>query len=110
MSKAKRSVLERIADMFMRLAHWPRPQKANIRVIDDKVLEKERKRQFEISRVDRCRYRKRYFTDSGIIGSGEFVSTNYERFRNLFYSKHERNPKPTKGLDRMYSLKRLAEG
>ena len=53
--------------------------------------------------------RSRYFTDSGIIGSKEFVSTNYQRFKHLFFSKHEKKPKPIKGLDGMYSLKRLSE-
>jgi len=51
----------------------------------------------------------RYFTDSGIIGSKEFVAENYQRFKHLFYSKHEKKPKPVKGLDGVYSLKRLSE-
>jgi len=54
-------------------------------------------------------YRTRYFSDSGIIGSKKFVSTNYERFKHFFYSKHEKKPKPIKGLEGMYSLKRLSE-
>ena len=86
-----------------------RPAKGSVKVIEDKVLEKERSREFELSKSDRFRYRTRYFTDSGIIGSKEFVSTNYQRFKNLFESKHEKKPKPIKGLDGMYSLKRLSE-
>jgi REP element-mobilizing transposase RayT len=86
-----------------------RPDKMQAKVIDDKVVAKERKNEFEISRIRRFRYRTRYFTDSGIIGSKEFVSTNYQRFKHLFYSKHEKKPKPIKGLDGMYSLKRLSE-
>ena len=39
-----------------------------------KVVAKERKKDFEISRISRFRYRTRYFTDSGIIGSKEFVA------------------------------------
>jgi hypothetical protein len=58
---------------------------------------------------DRFRYRTRYFTDSGIIGSKEFVAENYQRFKHLFYSKHEKKPKPIKGLEGVYSLKRLSE-
>ena len=46
-------------------------------VIEEKVVEKERKKEFKIRRVDRFRYRTRYFTDSGIIGTKEFVSTTY---------------------------------
>jgi hypothetical protein len=79
------------------------------KVIGDRILEKERKRDFELSRNDRFRYRTRYFTDSGIIGSKEFVSENYQRFKNIFSSKHEKKPKPIKGLEGMYSLKRLSE-
>jgi REP element-mobilizing transposase RayT len=85
------------------------PEKGKAKVIDGKVLEKERNREFELSRSDRFKYRTRYFTDSGIIGSKQFVSTNYQRFKHLFYSKHEKKPKPIKGLEGMYSLKRLSE-
>ncbi len=85
------------------------PEKGKIKVIEDKVLKKERKKDFELSKRDCFRYRTRYFTDSGIIGSKEFVSANYQRFKHLFYSKHEKKPKPIKGLDGMYSLKRLSE-
>ena len=86
-----------------------RPAKMQAKVIDDKVVAKARKKEFEISRINRFRYRTRYFTDSGIIGSKEFVSENYQRFKHLFYSKHEKKPKPIKGLEGMYSLKRLSE-
>ena len=85
------------------------PEKGKIKVIKDKILEKERSKDFELSRSDRFRYRTRYFTDSGIIGSKEFVSINYQRFKKLFSSKHEKKPKPINGLDGMYSLKRLSE-
>lgn len=86
-----------------------RSDKMQVKVIDDKVIAKERKKDFKISRTDRFRYRTRYFTDSGIIGSKEFVAENYQRFKHLFYSKHEKKPKLVKGLDGMYSLKRLSE-
>ena len=39
----------------------------------------------------------------------EFVAANYQRFKHLFYTKHEKKPKPIKGLEGMYSLKRLSE-
>jgi putative transposase len=86
-----------------------RPDKMQPKVIDDKVFTKERKKEFEMSRINRFRYRTRYFTDSGIIGSREFVAANYRRFKNLFKSNHEKKPKPIKGLDGIYSLKRLTE-
>ena len=61
------------------------------KVIGDRILEKERKREFELSRSDRFRYRTRYFADSGVIGSKEFVSKMYRRFRHHFNSKNEKN-------------------
>jgi REP element-mobilizing transposase RayT len=86
-----------------------RPEKGTTKVIDDKVVKKERKREFELSRSDRFRYRTRFFTDSGVIGSKEFVSKTYTRFKHHFNSKNEKKPKPVKGLPGVYSLKRLSE-
>ena len=86
-----------------------RPEKGKVKVIDPKVLKKERIRGFEFSRSDRFRYRTRYFTDSGVIGSKEFVAKTYVRFKHLFHSKNEKKPKPVQGLSGMYSLKRLSE-
>ena len=63
----------------------------------------------DLSRVDRFRYRTRYFTDSGIIGTKEFVSRVYQDFKGYFASRHEKRPKPVQGLDGIYSLKRLSE-
>lgn len=77
--------------------------------VDERILEKERKTDFQVSRLRRFRYRTRYFSDSGIIGTKEFVSRNYQRFKDIFESKHEKKPKPVKGLDGIYSLKRLAK-
>ena len=73
------------------------------------IVEKERKRKFELSRSDRFRYRTRYFTDSGVIGSKEFVSENYQRFKAVFMSKREKIPRRVVGLDGVFSLKRLEE-
>ncbi len=86
-----------------------RSEKLVAGVIDSNVLEKERKNDFELKRIQRFRYRTRYFTDSGIIGTKEFVSANYGRFKHLFMSKKDKIPKPVAGLDGIYSLKRLAE-
>ena len=87
-----------------------RPDKTQAKVIGDRILKKERKREFELSRNDRFRYRTRYFTDSGVIGSKDFVSKNYMRFKQHFNSKNEKKPKSVKGLSGIYSLKRLSEG
>ncbi len=85
------------------------PGKTQGDTIDDNILKKERESNFEISRTKRFRYKTRYFTDSGIIGTKEFVSQNYQRFKHVFQCKHEKKPKPIKGLDGVYSLKRLVE-
>ena len=79
------------------------------KVIGEEILEKERNCEFELSRSDRFRYRTRYFTDSGVIGTKDFVSKTYVRFKNHFSSKNEKKPKLVKGLSGIYSLKRLAE-
>ena len=63
----------------------------------------------ELGHVDRFRYRTRYFTDSGIIGTKEFVSRVYLDFKGYFSSRHEKRPKAVQGLDGIYSLKRLSE-
>ena len=71
--------------------------------------EKERKRDFKLNEIDRFRFRTRYFTDSGIIGSKVFVDRVYQQFKHYFSSKHEKRPKVIQGLDGVYSLKRLSE-
>ena len=63
----------------------------------------------ELSGVDRFQYRTRYFTDSGIIGSKEFVSRIYQGFKDHFSSKHDKRPRLVQGLVGVYSLKRLSE-
>ena len=85
------------------------PNKRQARVIDNDIVEHERENDFELNRMRRFRYRTRYFTDSGIIGTKEFVSENYQRFKDVFMSKREKVPKRVVGLDGVYSLKRLAE-
>jgi len=86
-----------------------RPDKGKVKVIDPRVLQKEKRKGFQITQASRLRYRTRYFTDSSIIGSKEFVTTHYQRFKHLFTSKQEKKPKPIQGLAGIYSLKRLSE-
>ena len=107
--KSKKERIRRYRRYVYEAGSVNQPEKSSVKVIEDKVLEKERRREFELSRSDRFRYRTRYFTDSVIIGSKEFVAENYQRFKHLFYSKHEKKPKPIKGLEGIYSLKRLSE-
>jgi len=57
--------------------------------------------------VERFMHRTRFFTDAGIIGSREFVRQGFEHFRDIIKPKRERKPHKIKGLEEMYSLKRL---
>ncbi|MBU1054911.1 MAG: transposase [Proteobacteria bacterium] len=84
-----------------------RSEEKNKKTIPANIINKERKKSFEISRMDRFINRSRYFTDSGIIGSKVFVSDLYQRFKENFKSVNEKIPKHIKGLDGIYSLKRL---
>ncbi|MDM8517582.1 hypothetical protein QUF76_15405 [Desulfobacterales bacterium HSG16] len=86
-----------------------RPDKPSAGTIERKILEKERETEFDLNRIQRFKYRTRYFTDSGIIGSKTFVMENYQRFKSRFQCKREKKPKSIKGLDGIYSLKRLSE-
>ncbi len=56
----------------------------------------------------RLRKQHRYFQDAGILGSREFVTKYYRRFKNYFTCKNEKIPQKIKGLDGIYSMKRLA--
>ena len=75
--------------------------------IDEAVLQSEERKNFELNVLDRFRHRTRYFTDSGVIGSKEFVSACYRRFEHHFTCRHEKKPQRIGGLDGVYSLKRL---
>jgi putative transposase len=107
--KSKKERIRRYRRYVYEAGSLNQPEKGKVKVIKDIILEKERKKDFELSRIDRFNYRTRYFTDSGIIGSKEFVSDHYRRFKNLFMSKNEKIPKPVAGLDGIFSLKRLSE-
>ena len=77
--------------------------------IDEAILEKEEKKGFQVAGINRLLLRTRYFTDSGILGTKEFVSRYYKLFEARFVSRRDRQPQPIAGLDGVYSLKRFAE-
>ncbi len=79
------------------------------KIMDKKIVSKKQKKKNKIDRKYRFLHRTRYFTDSGIIGSREFVSAHYQEFKDVFMSKREKIPKAIAGLDGVYSLKRLTE-
>ena len=72
-------------------------------------FDRARRKGFSVSPGDRFLYRTRYFIDSGIIGTREFVSLWYRRFRNHFSCRRDKRPMPVSGLNGIYSLKRLQE-
>jgi REP element-mobilizing transposase RayT len=72
-------------------------------------IEQERRRDFEMGKMDRFLLKTRYFTDSGIIGSKAYVSSVYSVFKDYYAARREKRPKPINGLEGVYSLKRLAE-
>ena len=83
-------------------------RKGGLEILDNDIVKKEEERDFEISTSEQFLYKTRYFTDSGIIGSKEFVKKYYDRFKSLFTSQ-DKEPKVVKGLNGIYSLKRLSE-
>lgn len=83
-------------------------EKGSLGIINKEIIEKAKRRHLEIGPDDRFLYRTRYFTDSGIIGSKTFVSKYYQQFKNHF-SIQDKKLKVIKGLQGVYSLKRLSE-
>jgi REP element-mobilizing transposase RayT len=75
--------------------------------IDQKVVDRERRRKYRMSRVERFLHRSRYFTDSGIIGSKDFVGQVFDTMKHLLGSKDERRFTPIGGMNGVYSMKRL---
>ncbi|MBI5015259.1 MAG: transposase [Deltaproteobacteria bacterium] len=78
--------------------------------IDDRTMAREEKKGYELTAADRLLFRTRYFTDSGVIGSKEFVSRCYRLFESHFTCRHEKRPRGVAGLEGVFSLKRLAGG
>jgi putative transposase len=73
-------------------------------------LEATQKKGYKITRRDHFRYRTGYFTDSGVIGSKKFVKEKYQLFKGYLDTKKEKEPVPIKGLEGLFSLKRLVSG
>ena len=72
-------------------------------------LDKEKERDFQLNQVVRFRYRTRYFTDSGIIGTKAFIVRHFQRFKGYFECKHDKRGNAIPGLEGIYSMKRLSE-
>ncbi|WP_300675362.1 hypothetical protein [Desulfoluna sp.] len=91
------------------LYHAGAVKKRGKAAIPTRIFQSEKKKNFEQDRIRRFTSRTRYFTDSGIIGSKSFVIGTYEIFKDRLYGSRGRVPKQVKGLDGMYSMKRLRE-
>lgn len=79
-------------------------------VLKADIVELERKNDYDLARVNRFRYRTKYFTDSGIIGSKKFVTQIYNSVKHRLPSKKEKRPQEVKGLNGIFSLKKFSEG
>jgi REP element-mobilizing transposase RayT len=77
--------------------------------IAPEIIERERSRTFQATTVDRFLSRTRYFTDSGIIGSKEFVRKYHTLLQKDEAQGREKIPKSIAGLAGIFSLKRLSE-
>ncbi len=72
--------------------------------IETDVVERARANGYEYTRRDRFALRTRWYTDSGAIGSKEFVSNILRRFAQ----NKDRSPQEIEGLE-FFSMKRLTE-
>ncbi len=108
-ARSRKERLRRYRRFVYEAAALKRSRGKSCIMIDEKIIAKESKTDIKNTRAYKFRYRTRYFSDSGIIGSKAFVSRKYQQFKDIFHSKHEKKPKPVKGLDGIYSLKRLSK-
>ncbi|MBW2427323.1 MAG: hypothetical protein JRF56_00075 [Deltaproteobacteria bacterium] len=95
--KSKKERITRYRRYVYEAGALNQPEKGNAKVIEDKVLEKERRREFELSKTDRFRYRTRYFTDSGIIGLKSLCLLTTSDLRIYFILSTKRSPNQSKG-------------
>ncbi len=75
--------------------------------IDPEPAKLRRKKDYRLIRARIFSKRCRYFTDSGVIGSKEFVSEVFDEMKHMLFSKDTRNFTPITGIDGVYSMKRL---
>jgi REP element-mobilizing transposase RayT len=76
-------------------------------VIDEEIVKEERKKGFRLRKSEIFRYRCRYFTDAGVLGSKRFVREVFEEIKGLLGLKRERQFVRVIGDAGVYSLKRL---
>jgi hypothetical protein len=76
-------------------------------VIAEEIVAEERKKDFRLKRAELFRYRCRYFTDAGVLGTKRFVQEVFDEVKSLLASKDERRFVALPGDGRVYSLKKL---
>ncbi len=72
--------------------------------IKSQTIKKARKRGFKYSRAERFQIRTKYFTESGVIGSREFVAGFCRIFGCLFDTKKPKVPIPIQGWEGSFSM------
>ena len=77
--------------------------------ISEKILAEEKRTKGAVTVLNRFRLRTRYFTDSGIIGSKEFVRKCWGKFQDGDDNESVKRVRKISGFDGIYSLKRLSE-
>lgn len=75
--------------------------------IDDKVLEDAEKNDFQYTFKDRFMHRCRYFSDSLIIGSHDFVKLMHSQYKNMLFDKRKRRFPKMKSYENIYSMREL---
>jgi REP element-mobilizing transposase RayT len=78
--------------------------------MDESVVQAARKRNYVLGDAEVFKYRCRYFTDSGVIGSREFVEKVGVRLKTMVPGRRDRSANRFKGVDGICTLKRLAPG
>jgi REP element-mobilizing transposase RayT len=76
-------------------------------VISEEIVKEERKKDFRLKKVELFRYRCRYFTDAGVLGTKRFVQEVFDEVKGLLGSKDERRFVALLGDGKIYSLKKL---
>jgi len=76
-------------------------------VISEEIVEQERKKDFRLKKAEVFRYRCRYFTDGGVLGTKRFVQEVFDEVKSLLSSKDERRFVALPVDGGVYSLKKL---
>ena len=76
--------------------------------MDSSVVKKEKAKDYRLTRIELFAQRCRYFTDSGIIGSKEFVASAFQDVQHLLKSKDTRRFTSISGIKGVYSMKKLS--